>query len=188
MDSLSFYHINNSIDTRKEYAVFSINLIWQFPPHVFAMPLLRVLDLDQNKIEEIPTGISIPSGGSRLEELYLSHNKITSIPDEIFQLKNVTCLWMSNNQISTAIPSGFGMMTKLEELDLELNYFVGSIPSEIFNLASLQTLYLHDNALSGTLSPSFSQMSSLAILDLDTNRITGVVPTQIGLFSQLSEL
>lgn len=95
---------------------------------------------------------------------------------------------MSNNQISTPIPSSFGIMTRLEELDLELNYFTGSIPSEIFNLANLRNLYLHDNALSGTLSPSFTRMTSLEILDLDTNHISGIVPTQIGLFRQLSEL
>ena len=165
-----------------------MNLIWGFSPNIFGMNQLRVLDLDKNRIEEIPSGIAIPSGGSRLEELYLSHNKITSIPDEMFQLKNVTCLWMSNNQISTPIPSGFGTMMRLEELDLELNYFTGSIPSEIFNLANLRNLYLHDNALSGTISPLFSRMASLEILDLDTNHISGIVPTQIGLFRRLSEL
>lgn len=177
-------------DARKEYVVMNSNLIWAFPPDIFGMPRLRVLDLEKNTIEEIPSGIGImlPSDGSHLEELYLSHNKITSIPDEMFQLKNVTYLWMSNNKISAPIPSGLGMMARLEELDLELNYFTGSIPDEIFSLVSLRNLYLHDNIISGTLSSSFSQMKSLEILDLDTNYISGVIPTQIGLFRQLSEL
>ena len=180
-------HINIRF-AQTEFVVLNTNLIWGFPPSIFSMPLLRVLDLDKNKLDEIPSGITTPSGGSRLEELYLSYNKIASIPDEMFQLRNVTCLWMSNNQISAAIPSGFGMMAKLEELDLELNYFTGSIPTEIFNLQKLRSLYLHDNSLSGTLSSSFSLMTSLEVLDLDTNHISGVVPTQIGLFSKLSEL
>jgi Leucine-rich repeat (LRR) protein len=147
-----------------------------------------VLDLDNNFIGEIPLGIISRSGGTQLTELYLSHNEITSIPDGLFQLQNVTHLWLRNNKISSPLPSGLGMMKKLVELDLEHNFFTGTIPEEIYRLVNLQTLYLYDNILTGALSPSLSQMKSLKILDLHTNYISGVIPTEIGLLSQLTEL
>jgi Leucine-rich repeat (LRR) protein len=147
-----------------------------------------VLDLDGNFIGEIPSEIMRPSGGSHLTELYLGNNEITSIPDELFQFQNVTHLWLSSNKISSALPSGLGMMKKLVELDLENNFFTGAIPAEIYSLVNLQNLYLYDNILTGTFSPSFSQMKSLKILDLHTNYMSGLIPTQVGLLSQLAEL
>ena len=147
-----------------------------------------MLDLDENYIWEIPSEIIYPSGGTQLTELYLSNNKIEFIPDGLFQLQNVTHLWLRDNKISSPLPSGLGMMKKLVELDLERNFFTGTIPDEIYSLVNLQALFLYDNILTGTLSPSLSQMKSLKILDLHTIYISGVIPTQIGLLSQLTEL
>lgn len=152
------------------------------------MSSLQVLDLDTNFIGEIPPGIIRPSGGSRLAELYLGSNKIASIPEELFLLQNVTNLWLSNNKISSPLPSGLGMMKKLVVLDLEHNFFTGTIPSEIYSLVNLQSLYLYDNILTGKLGSGLAQMSSLKILDLSSNYLSGVIPTQIGLLSQLTEL
>ncbi|KAL9188967.1 hypothetical protein ACHAXT_011457 [Thalassiosira profunda] len=162
------------------------NFIKAFPAEIFSLPNLRVLDLDKNIINEIPSGIVATA--SSLEELYLSNNEIKTIPDEIFQLKSVKHLWLSNNEIDSSIPSGLGLMTALEELDLESNRFKGSIPPEIYGLANLQHLYLHDNALTGTFSSLFGQMTSLQALDLDGNSISGELPTEIGLMTQLVEL
>ena len=167
--------------------VFHTNSIWSFPPSVFAISSLQVLDLDHNFIQEIPSEL-IPPSGSNLTELYLSNNQITFIPDELFQLQSVTHLWLANNQISSSLPSGLGLMEKLVDLDLEHNFFTGSIPADIYSLVNLQSLYLFDNMLTGTLSQSISQMKSLKILDLHTNYISGVVPSQIGLLDQLTEL
>ena len=168
--------------------VLHTNSIWSLPSSVFGISSLQVLDLDKNFIGEIPSGIIYPSVGTQLTELYLSHNKIDSIPDGLFQLQNVTHLWLRDNKISSPLPSGLGMMKRLVELDLERNFFTGTIPDEIFSLVNLQALYLYDNILTGTLSPSLSQMKSLKILDLNTNYMTGVIPTQIGFLNQLTEL
>ena len=98
----------------------------------------------------------------------------------------MTNLWLSNNRIASTIPTKFGMMTQLQELDLESNLLNGPIPDELYSLTNLQTLYLHDNMLAGSISPLISQMTSLTILDLDTNYISGELPSEIGLMSFLN--
>jgi Leucine-rich repeat (LRR) protein len=147
-----------------------------------------MLDLDKNFIGEIPSGITLPPGGSRLAELYLSSNEIVSIPNELFQLQNMTNLWLSNNKISSPLPAGLGMMRELVVLDLEHNFFTGTIPSNIYSLLNLQELYLYDNILTGKFSPFLSQLASLEILDLSSNYLSGEIPTQIGSLTQLTEL
>jgi len=42
-----------------------------------------------------------------------------------------------------------GNMTKLQELSIEDNKFVGPIPSAIFSLTQLQKLYLANNEFEG---------------------------------------
>ena len=161
-----------------------MNYVTGFSSALFDLINLRSLDLDKNIVGEIPEGINATQ--SHLEELYLSNNKITSIPDELFQLQHVRNLWLSNNKIAMPLPSSFGLMVALEELDLESNYLTGSIPSWS-GLSKLHTLHLQDNILTGQL-PSFSNMKSLKILNLDTNYISGELPKSIGLLVQLSEL
>ena len=197
----SFYHIvprkkahvqflSGILNQKKhtESLVLNTNVITGFSSSVFTMVNLKLLDLDKNFIEEIPSDISPPVSGGSLRDLYLSNNKIPSIPDTFFQLQKVTTLWLSNNRIASTIPTKFGMMTQLQELDLESNLLNGPIPTELYSLANLQTLYLHDNVLTGSISPLISQMTSLTILDLDTNYISGELPSEIGLMSQLSQL
>ena len=171
-----------------ESLVLNTNFISGVSSSVFSLVNLQMLDLDKNFIEELPSDITLPVGGGSLQHLYLSNNKLTTIPDELFKLKQVTNLWLSNNRITSTIPSGIGMMTNLQELDLESNLLEGSIPTELYSLSKLHTLVLHDNMLSGSISSLISQMTSLKILDLDSNAISGELPAQIGFLSQLTQL
>ena len=132
------------------------NFIGGFPSQVFGLIKLRVLDLDKKLIKEIPSsGIVSPLSSSCLEELYLSYNKLTFIPNDFCQqLQHVKHLWLSNSKIASPLRSGLGKMAKLKELDLESIFFTGAIPSEMYSLANLRTLQLHGNILTGTFSSS----------------------------------
>jgi Leucine-rich repeat (LRR) protein len=149
------------------------------------MKSLKVLDLDDNGIKELPSGFD---ASTELEELYLSHNKITYIPDTIFELKGLKAFFILDNQIETTLPSAIGQLTLLEELDLEMNYFTGTIPDELYELTSLRKLWLFGNMFTGKFSPKFSAMSRLNVLDLTQNYITGELPPDIGLFDNITEL
>ncbi len=182
-----FGHVPDEISllTEVEYLGLSENEIKSISPSVIGLPKLKVLDMHKNRLKEIPDG---DYGTSLLEELYLSYNGISSIPDSFFQLRFVKVLWLANNRINTVLPSAFGKMTLLEELDLESNQFHGSIPKEMFGLTNLAILYLYDNELTGQFPAGLSQMTSLTELDLHSNNIAGQLPTQIGMFSSLSKL
>lgn len=181
-----FYPVFSTV----EYLGLSKNFIAGLPAEIFSLMRLRVLDLDKNLLPRIPPLSPNPTPNGHLEELYLSYNKIVSIPDWLFHhLPNMKILWVSNNRLASTIPSGLGQLKSLEELDLESNYFTGPIPSELHTLVNLRTLHLHDNILSGTFSSAFSQMKNLTILDMQTNYISGELPAaEIGLLGQLSQL
>jgi hypothetical protein len=59
-----------------EYLGLASNYLRYIQPRIFDMTNLKVLDMDDNGIQTIPTEIN---KSIKLEELYLSHNKITSI-------------------------------------------------------------------------------------------------------------
>ncbi|KAL3801073.1 hypothetical protein HJC23_002366 [Cyclotella cryptica] len=168
-----------------EYLGLSSNYLKYIQPTIFDMKNLKVLDMDDNGIQVIPSEINT---SIELEELYLSHNKITYIPDAILELTYLKALFMFDNWIASTVPSKIGQLTSLEELDLEMNYFTGQLPDELYNLSNLKKLWLFGNMITGQLSPNLSKMSSLNVLDLSQNYISGEIPTEIGLFQNMTEL
>ena len=70
-----------------------------------------------------------------------------SIPKEIFQLKHLKKLNLSNNMLSGTIPTELGLCSTLNTLDLSHNFLEGEIPHQIENCVHLRYLYLNDNIL-----------------------------------------
>ena len=83
------------------------------------------LDLSWQGLTAIPTEIFQLQN---LTSLYLYNNQIVEIPDAIAQLQNLTMLDLRNNQI-VEMPSGIEKLTKLKKLDLRGNPL--PIPPEI---------------------------------------------------------
>ncbi|MEG4929487.1 COR domain-containing protein, partial [Microcoleus sp. F10-B2] len=77
--------------------------------------------------------------------LLLSDNQITSIPEVIGKLSNLTRLLLSNNQI-TKIPEEIGKLSNLTELGL-FNNQIEKIPESLETLPKLEKLNLRHNPL-----------------------------------------
>jgi Leucine-rich repeat (LRR) protein len=90
-------------------------------------------------------------GFTNLTTLFLTSNKFTALPANVFEgLQNLEWIILANNQLSE-LPAGvFGGLQKLTELHLHQNQ-LATLPVNVFEgLQNLKRLYLYGNQLSGT--------------------------------------
>ncbi|XP_040133081.1 ras suppressor protein 1 isoform X1 [Ictidomys tridecemlineatus] len=146
---------------------------------------------------------------SHITQLVLSHNKLTTVPPNIAELKNLEVLNFFNNQIEelptqisslqklkhlnlgmnrlNTLPRGFGSLPALEVLDLTYNNLSeNSLPGNFFYLTTLRALYLSDNDFE-ILPPDIGKLTKLQILSLRDNDLISL-PKEIGELTQLKEL
>ncbi|KAK7313164.1 hypothetical protein VNO77_37639 [Canavalia gladiata] len=113
-------------------------------------------------------------------------------------LRNVTCncpntichvdrIILKGQNISGVIPSEFGNLTQLKELDLSRNYLNGSLPTN-FSRNSLVVLSLLGNRLSGPIPTEIGDFASLEELVLECNQLEGPLPPSLGKLSKLRRL
>ncbi|KAG6552772.1 hypothetical protein Mapa_005720 [Marchantia paleacea] len=68
---------------------------------------------------------------------------------------------------------------RISGLFLSNKNLTGAIPSEIGNLAGLQELYLDNNHLTGGIPTSLTLLTSLTTLSLDNNSLSGGIPNSL---------
>lgn len=100
--------------------------------------------------------------------LNLRKQKLTEIPPEIFQFKNLKTLNLSKNKISQ-VSTDIALLSNLRELDLSNNN-IELLPMEMGLLSNLKKLILGKNEIY-SLPSSFGNLSSLEYLDLWSNNL-----------------
>ncbi|XP_064190209.1 leucine-rich repeat protein SHOC-2 [Anguilla rostrata] len=123
---------------------------------------------------------------SNITQLVLSHNKLTTVPPNVADMKNLEVLNVFNNQIEelptqisslqklkhlnlgmnrmSSLPRGFGSLPALEVLDLTYNNLnESSLPGNFFYLTTLRALYLSDNDFE-VLPPDIGKLTKLQIV------------------------
>lgn len=121
-------------------------------PSEFLRPLskLRVLSLEQNKLEVFPEAVLELK---ELRELNLSYNRIEEVPEGIGKLGNLRVLNLFGNRLR-GVPAALCEMESLVELDLDCNDIVEPPPS----FRNVRNLILHlpqdvNSALTYSLPP-----------------------------------
>ena len=102
--------------------------------------------------------------------------------------RRVTKIDLHFNFLSDSLPSSIGNLTKLTDLNLELNGLT-RIPSSIGNLVNLTALYLGVNQLTGNIPSSIGNLVKLHVnLDLEYNQLSGTIPSSLGNLKKLNYL
>src|SRR6185369_3887794 len=103
-----------------------------------------------------------------LSGLDLSGNQLTGVPPEFIKLRSLAGFNFSSNQLRT-IPSEITYLTDLTRLNLSHNQ-LSSVPPEIANLTKLTTLDLSHNQLTN-LPLEITKLPNLEYLNLTSNAL-----------------
>ena len=97
-------------------------------------------------------------------------DSVTSLPNELFSLVNLTTLTINHTNLNGEIPSQIGNLSNLVRLNLSSNQFSGGIPVEIGSLINLTSLDLSSNQFSGEIP---IELFGLINLEGEIEYITG---------------
>jgi internalin A len=140
-----------------------------------------VLDLSGLELTSVPESISQLAN---LTELYLDRNQLTSVPKELGNLANLTRLDLSHNQL-ISVPKELGNLANLTQLDLSQNQLT-TVPKELGNLANLTRLHLHQNQLT-SVPKELGNLVNLTLFSLSQNKLT-TAPKELGKLANLTEI
>ncbi|KAJ6726153.1 LEUCINE-RICH REPEAT RECEPTOR PROTEIN KINASE EMS1 [Salix purpurea] len=143
---------------------------------------LQQLQLSSTGLEG-PVPESFFSKNPNLVSAILSHNNLSSLPDDLLlNADKVQVLDLSYNNFTGSI-SGLKVensCNSLSQLDLSGNFLMDSIPPSLSNCTNLRTLNLSFNMITGEIPRSLGELGSLQRLDLSHNHISGWIPSELG--------
>ena len=138
-------------------------------PMIFAL-ILKFLDVSHNLLTSLPDEIgNCPS----LVEIRLNGNQIERLPESIGMLENLESLNLSSNQLET-LPRNLSGLRILKSLNLESNN-IHTIPDSIGHLEMLSDLNLAKNQIQNIEPGSLENLRSLVQLDIHQNKLTHFV-------------
>lgn len=97
-----------------------------------------------------------------LNTLYLNHNALTDVPQEISKLRHLELLDLSGNNLNT-LPPELGLLTQMKELYLFDNN-LSTLPPQLGTLYQLQTLGIEGNPLDPMLKSMVQKDGTQAVI------------------------
>jgi len=116
-------------------------------------------------------------------KISIKKKKLTELPSEVYQFKNLQHLIVSKNKLKV-FPPEMVAFKYLQILDMSSNK-LEIIPKELGELIYLKELYLNQNKIV-SIPPEIKYLKKLTYLDLWGNEI-GVLPYEIGELSETLE-
>jgi leucine-rich repeat protein SHOC2 len=111
----------------------------QFPTDLTSPTIyLSFLDLSNNFLTSIPAQVILNSLNS-LTELYLDHNNLTVLPNELVYLGKLTVLSVNDNDL-VELPDQIGKLEELQYLGVRGNKKLSTLPYSIADLPELTDL------------------------------------------------
>jgi len=153
------------------------NVLTVLPPAVFDLPALVRLSVGGNRLivldgpfERLPAlrmlyagcniiqfvGDGLAGAAATLEVLYLSGNRLTSLPVVVTTLRRLAVLHISHNAIES-LPPTVAQLQELHVLHLHSNR-LSTLPVELLALLKLRQLSIRDNPLVSTFADEYAVM------------------------------
>ncbi|KAI9086067.1 hypothetical protein K1719_032144 [Acacia pycnantha] len=199
------------------FGCFALNAFMDYESNAQLIPEdeVEVLKAISSKIEKLNWNVTPRScidGGFKNEtineEKDIERNVTCNCTLSNGKVCHVTHIVMRGLNISGFLPSEFGYLIHLQQLDLLNNYLYGSIPrsfarlplvalrldgnlisgpipKEMGEITTLEQLILRDNQLEGTLPSSLGKLKELRVLVLSGNNISGIIPESFGNMKKL---
>ena len=83
-----------------------------------------------------------------------------------------------NYKVQGTIPTEFGSMTNLEQLQLSNNALTGTLPTELGRLGLLEEINVTGNRLTGTIPESYKALDNLETFLAYANSLTGEIKNE----------
>ena len=142
--------------------------LYALPEKVCQLTSLERLWVSHNKLSSLPPQLNQLT---TLRELFLHRNNFETIPSCLCQLPNLQLLWLNNNKISS-IPRDISKLVSLKRLHLDYN-FIKDFPESLCELQMLEVLYLNNNAIHHV-SDAVGNLTNLKRLYLNNNKISDI--------------
>ncbi|OCT53627.1 Adenylate cyclase [Cladophialophora carrionii] len=148
---------------------FTGNEVWRLPPSLAWASRLTVLDVSNNRLEQLEHAELHRLMG--LVSLKLANNKLSQLPPNFSYFRQLRSLNLSSNNFTT-FPENICSLKSLVDLDISFNK-LSSLP-KIAQLTTLERLWVTNNDLKGPFNESFRSLVNLKEIDARFNAITNI--------------
>ncbi|CAB1447708.1 unnamed protein product [Pleuronectes platessa] len=144
-----------------------------FPEHVKCMSSLRWLKLNRTGLCYLPEELA---SLQKLEHLSVSHNSLTTLHGELSSLPNLRAVVArANNLKNSGVPDDIFQLDDLSVLDLSFNQLT-EIPRDLENSRNMLVLNLSHNGIDSIPNQLFINLTDLLYLDLSDNKLDSLPP------------
>uniref|UniRef100_A0A8C4DQ51 Protein flightless-1 homolog n=1 Tax=Dicentrarchus labrax TaxID=13489 RepID=A0A8C4DQ51_DICLA len=144
-----------------------------FPEHVKCMSSLRWLKLNRTGLCYLPEELA---SLQKLEHLSVSHNSLTTLHGELSSLPNLRAVVArANNLKNSGVPDDIFQLDDLSVLDLSYNQLT-EIPRDLENSRNMLVLNLSHNSIDSIPNQLFINLTDLLYLDLSDNKLDSLPP------------
>ncbi|XP_018092980.1 FLII actin remodeling protein S homeolog isoform X1 [Xenopus laevis] len=144
-----------------------------FPEHVKSMSSLRWLKLNRTGLCYLPEELS---SLHKLEHLSVSHNSLTTLHGELSSLPCLRAIVArANNLKNSGIPDDIFQLDDLSVLDLSYNQ-LSECPRELENGKNMLVLNLSHNSIDNIPNQLFINLTDLLYLDVSDNKLDSLPP------------
>ncbi|XP_071616489.1 protein flightless-1 homolog [Heliangelus exortis] len=144
-----------------------------FPEHVKAMSSLRWLKLNRTGLCYLPEELAALQ---KLEHLSVSHNSLTTLHGELSGLPCLRAIVARANSLkNSGVPDDIFQLEDLSVLDLSYNQLT-ECPRELENAKNMLVLNLGNNSIENIPNQLFINLTDLLYLDLSNNKLESLPP------------